>query len=214
MRQPLDRALPGRGRTRAAGSLLPPASVTDPHLGRGRVPGPGRARGPAPRTGLDRARTRDRRPHGRPDPALSPGVLTARAGPRHRWPSSARANPPRRPRRLARPNQGGPPAPDNAPISTVMTSDVVTVRRGDTISQGFYEWCSGVKSSRAAENELLLKHIERIHAESRGTYGWRGCTRSSRSGSAWWSTTSGSHGDARGRDPGPLPASPSRLHRT
>ena len=38
--------------------------------------------------------------------------------------------------------------------------------------QGFYEWCSGVKSPRAEENELLLKHIERIHAESRGTYGW------------------------------------------
>jgi hypothetical protein len=32
--------------------------------------------------------------------------------------------------------------------------------------QGFYEWCSGVKSPRAEE------HIERIHAESRATYGW------------------------------------------
>jgi putative transposase len=29
-----------------------------------------------------------------------------------------------------------------------------------------------VKSPRVQENELLLKHIERIHAESRGTYGW------------------------------------------
>jgi CBS domain-containing protein len=45
--------------------------------------------------------------------------------------------------RLARPNQGGPPAPDNAPISTVMTSDVVTVRSGDTISTAV---------------ELLLRH--------------------------------------------------------
>ena len=48
-----------------------------------------------------------------------------------------------------------------------MTCRVLGVRR-----QGFYEWCSGVKSPRAEENELLLKHIERIHAESRGTYGW------------------------------------------
>ena len=30
----------------------------------------------------------------------------------------------------------------------------------------------GEVSPRAEENELLLKHIERIHAESRGTYGW------------------------------------------
>jgi putative transposase len=44
---------------------------------------------------------------------------------------------------------------------------VLGVRR-----QSFYEWCSGVKSPRVQENELLLKHIERIHAESRGTYGW------------------------------------------
>jgi len=48
-----------------------------------------------------------------------------------------------------------------------VTCRVLGVRR-----QGFYEWCSGVKSPRAQENELLLKHIERIHAESRGTYGW------------------------------------------
>ena len=41
-----------------------------------------------------------------------------------------------------------------------MTCRVLGVRR-----QGFYEWCSGVKSPRADENELLLKHIERIHAE-------------------------------------------------
>jgi putative transposase len=44
---------------------------------------------------------------------------------------------------------------------------VLGVRR-----QGSYEWCSGVKSPRVEENELLVKHIERIHAESRGTYGW------------------------------------------
>ena len=48
-----------------------------------------------------------------------------------------------------------------------MTCRVLGVRR-----QAFYEWRAGVKSARVQENELLLKHIERIHAESRGTYGW------------------------------------------
>jgi putative transposase len=48
-----------------------------------------------------------------------------------------------------------------------VTCRVLNVRR-----QGFYEWRSRTKSARAEENELLLKHIERIHAESRGTYGW------------------------------------------
>ncbi len=48
-----------------------------------------------------------------------------------------------------------------------MTCRVLKVRR-----QGYYEWRSGVKSARAEENELLLKHIETIHEESRGTYGW------------------------------------------
>ena len=36
---------------------------------------------------------------------------------------------------------------------------------------GYYDWLSRPDSPRAQENELLLKHIERIHAESRGTYG-------------------------------------------
>jgi putative transposase len=44
---------------------------------------------------------------------------------------------------------------------------VLNVRR-----QGYYEWRSGMKSARTVENELLLKHIEKIHEESRGTYGW------------------------------------------
>jgi putative transposase len=48
-----------------------------------------------------------------------------------------------------------------------VTCRVLGLRR-----QGYYEWRSGVKSPRALENELLVKHIERIHAESRGTYGW------------------------------------------
>ncbi|OLT16143.1 hypothetical protein BJF78_14675 [Pseudonocardia sp. CNS-139] len=38
--------------------------------------------------------------------------------------------------------------------------------------QGYHEWRSGVTSARAQENELLLKHIEKTHPESRGTYGW------------------------------------------
>jgi putative transposase len=48
-----------------------------------------------------------------------------------------------------------------------VTCRVLGVRR-----QGYYEWRSGVKSARAMENELLLKYIEKIHEESRGTYGW------------------------------------------
>lgn len=36
---------------------------------------------------------------------------------------------------------------------------------------GYYEWRTGVKSVRAQENELLSKVIEKIHSESRGTYG-------------------------------------------
>lgn len=45
--------------------------------------------------------------------------------------------------RLARPNRGGPPAPGDAPVSRVMTSDVITVGRGDPISTAV---------------ELLLRH--------------------------------------------------------
>ena len=52
-------------------------------------------------------------------------------------------------------------------FDVAVTCRVLGARR-----QGFYEWRSGVKSPRAEENELLVKHIERIHAESRGTYGW------------------------------------------
>jgi putative transposase len=36
---------------------------------------------------------------------------------------------------------------------------------------GYYEWLSRPTSPRAQENALLLKHIEDIHEESRGTYG-------------------------------------------
>jgi putative transposase len=48
-----------------------------------------------------------------------------------------------------------------------VTCRVLNVRR-----QGYYDWRSGVKSARVLENEMLLKHIEKIHEESRGTYGW------------------------------------------
>jgi putative transposase len=37
---------------------------------------------------------------------------------------------------------------------------------------GYYEWRDRPKSVREQDDELLLKHIQRIHAESRGTYGW------------------------------------------
>jgi len=37
---------------------------------------------------------------------------------------------------------------------------------------GYYEWLSRPASTRQQENELLLKHIERIYGESRGAYGW------------------------------------------
>ncbi|WP_020663210.1 IS3 family transposase [Amycolatopsis benzoatilytica] len=36
---------------------------------------------------------------------------------------------------------------------------------------GYYEWRDRPISARDEENALLLKHIEQIHADSRGTYG-------------------------------------------
>ena len=36
---------------------------------------------------------------------------------------------------------------------------------------GYYEWRDRPASARQEENALLLKHIEQIHADSRGTYG-------------------------------------------
>ena len=88
-----------------------------------------------------------------------------------------------------------------------MACRVLGVRR-----QGFYEWCSGVKSPRAEENELLLKHIERIHAESRGTYGWPRVHAELTLGLGLPVNHKRVAVDARGRDPRPLPAPPSRLH--
>ena len=36
---------------------------------------------------------------------------------------------------------------------------------------GYYDWLSRPTSPRRQENELLLKHIKQIHADSRETYG-------------------------------------------
>ncbi len=37
---------------------------------------------------------------------------------------------------------------------------------------GYYDWKDRPLSTRAHDNELLTKHILKIHADSRGTYGW------------------------------------------
>ncbi|MGH3505120.1 MAG: IS3 family transposase [Nocardioidaceae bacterium] len=39
-------------------------------------------------------------------------------------------------------------------------------------SSGYYQWCSRPTSAREQGNEVLLKQIEHVHADSRGTYGW------------------------------------------
>ncbi len=36
---------------------------------------------------------------------------------------------------------------------------------------GYYDWLGRPVSQREEENELLLKHIKEVHANSRGTYG-------------------------------------------
>ena len=71
-------------------------------------------------------------------------------------------------------------------VDVAVTCRVLDVRR-----QGYYEWLAGAKSVRAQENELLLKHIEKIHEESRGTSGWPRVHAELTLGSAWRSTTSG-----------------------
>ncbi|HEU4541128.1 MAG TPA: IS3 family transposase [Jiangellaceae bacterium] len=51
--------------------------------------------------------------------------------------------------------------------------DVAVACRVLNVSRsGYYEWRSRPKSARAEENELLVKHIRAIHADSRGSYGW------------------------------------------
>jgi putative transposase len=48
----------------------------------------------------------------------------------------------------------------------------VTCRVLGVSRSGYYEWCSRPTSARDQENELLLKHIQQVHEESHGTYGW------------------------------------------
>lgn len=43
----------------------------------------------------------------------------------------------------------------------------VTCRDLGVRRQGYYEWRSGHRSARGMENELLLKHIDKIHHDSR-----------------------------------------------
>jgi putative transposase len=51
-------------------------------------------------------------------------------------------------------------------VDVAVACEVLNVSRS-----GYYAWRARPKSPRAQENELLLKHIERIHADSRKTYG-------------------------------------------
>jgi putative transposase len=48
----------------------------------------------------------------------------------------------------------------------------VTCRVLKVSRSGYYDWRSRPASARHQENELLLKQIKQVHAESRGTYGW------------------------------------------
>jgi putative transposase len=38
--------------------------------------------------------------------------------------------------------------------------------------RGYYDWLGRPPSARDEANSLLLKHIQDVHADSRGTYGW------------------------------------------
>lgn len=51
-------------------------------------------------------------------------------------------------------------------IDVALACRVLNVSRS-----GYYEWLGRLDSPRAQENKDLLKHIERIHVESRATYG-------------------------------------------
>jgi len=51
--------------------------------------------------------------------------------------------------------------------------DVAVACRVLNVSRsGYYEWRDRPPSPREQDNDLLLKHIRAIHAESHGTYGW------------------------------------------
>jgi putative transposase len=47
----------------------------------------------------------------------------------------------------------------------------VACRLLDVSRSGYYEWKDRLPSPRDTENEILIKHIQQIHEESRGTYG-------------------------------------------
>jgi putative transposase len=47
----------------------------------------------------------------------------------------------------------------------------VACRLLDVSRSGYYEWKDRPPSVREQDNELLLKHIEKIHDDSRGSYG-------------------------------------------
>jgi putative transposase len=51
-------------------------------------------------------------------------------------------------------------------VDVAATCRVLKVSRS-----GYYEWRDPPLSERARENELLVKYIEQIHSDSRGTYG-------------------------------------------
>ena len=48
---------------------------------------------------------------------------------------------------------------------------MVACRLLNVSRSGFYEWNNRPPSARDQDNELLLKHIEKVHADSRGSYG-------------------------------------------
>ncbi len=50
---------------------------------------------------------------------------------------------------------------------------------------GYYEWKGRPESARGSANKDVLKLIERIHAESRGSYGSPRVTAELRLGLAW-----------------------------
>jgi putative transposase len=55
---------------------------------------------------------------------------------------------------------------DTSDIDVALACRVLNVSRSS-----YYDWRGRPASPRAQENEYLLKHIEKVHAESRGTYG-------------------------------------------
>jgi putative transposase len=48
----------------------------------------------------------------------------------------------------------------------------VACRALNVSRSGYYDWKDRPLSDRDAKNELLTKHIVKIHADSRETYGW------------------------------------------